>query len=423
MLNSYYHLIDMPHRYAFVPVLLLLFVSSVLGQTNYYADVQPILYKHCIGCHRPNEIGPFSLLTFDDANKRGSMLAQVTSARYMPPFHADTTFQRYQNERQLSDADIATIADWVATGKRKGRPKNGTEWKTMLADNAVFPQPDFVLKMPDTLYIAANTQDQYRLIVWPLNNDTAIYIRGIELIPTATKQAHHCRIMLDTTHLYRNQHLLAIDSIPDNAQIQTDLADAFFKGWAPGNTATYYPEGAAKRIPPHTDLILNMHYSATATAATDQPEVRLYVSSAPPKKEVKTLVLDERNISNLPFIVPADQVTTFVMRSQPTPFPLIMLTVQPHAHALLRSVRAYIITPAGNLVPLLKINKWDFKWQQTYAFRTPLTLPKGSVIYAEFTYDNTSKNYANPYFPPRTAQFGWRTYDEMCNLIMEYIEE
>ena len=30
-------------------------------------DVAPILYKHCVSCHRPGEIAPMSLLTYEAA--------------------------------------------------------------------------------------------------------------------------------------------------------------------------------------------------------------------------------------------------------------------------------------------------------------------------------------------------------------------
>ena len=37
---------------------------------TYTKDVAPILFKNCTGCHRPGEIGPMSLLTYEDVRPR-----------------------------------------------------------------------------------------------------------------------------------------------------------------------------------------------------------------------------------------------------------------------------------------------------------------------------------------------------------------
>lgn len=34
--------------------------------------IAPILYTNCVTCHRPGEAAPFSLISYDDAKKRGA---------------------------------------------------------------------------------------------------------------------------------------------------------------------------------------------------------------------------------------------------------------------------------------------------------------------------------------------------------------
>ncbi len=48
--------------------------------------IAPILWTHCATCHRPGEVGPFSLLTYEDAAKRADFLAEVTESHRMPPW-------------------------------------------------------------------------------------------------------------------------------------------------------------------------------------------------------------------------------------------------------------------------------------------------------------------------------------------------
>ena len=41
--------------------------AASAGTPTFTKDVAPILYKNCAGCHRPGEMGPMSLLTYEQA--------------------------------------------------------------------------------------------------------------------------------------------------------------------------------------------------------------------------------------------------------------------------------------------------------------------------------------------------------------------
>ena len=53
---------------------------------TFHKNIAPILLAQCAPCHRPGEAGPFPLLTYDDARKHASQIAEVTRKRYMPPW-------------------------------------------------------------------------------------------------------------------------------------------------------------------------------------------------------------------------------------------------------------------------------------------------------------------------------------------------
>ena len=92
------------------------------GTVTFARDVAPILYRRCATCHRPDGAAPFSLLTFEDARRRGSQMAAVTASRYMPPWKPEPGFGDFAGERRLSDAEIATIDRWVKGGLLEGNP-------------------------------------------------------------------------------------------------------------------------------------------------------------------------------------------------------------------------------------------------------------------------------------------------------------
>ena len=41
--------------------------ASAAPSVTFHKDVEPILQQHCQECHRPGEIGPMPLLSYDQA--------------------------------------------------------------------------------------------------------------------------------------------------------------------------------------------------------------------------------------------------------------------------------------------------------------------------------------------------------------------
>jgi dipeptidyl aminopeptidase/acylaminoacyl peptidase len=84
-----------------------------------------------------------------------------------------------------------------------------------------------------------------------------------------------------------------------------------------------------------------------------------------------------------------------------------------HAHYLARDMKATATLPDGSSQPLLWINDWDFNWQDSYVYKQPVALPKGTRIDVTISYDNTADNPRNPINPPRRALWGEQSFDEM----------
>ena len=402
-----------------VAFLLLGALSGQAQSPTYYADIQPIIYRHCVTCHRPGEVGPFPLLTYDDVSKRAQFIKEVTAARYMPPWMADPAFRTFHNQRVLTEAEIRLIGEWADGGKREGRRKDGTDWQQFQQDS--LPQPDLVFEMNADFTIPGDNTEQFRIFVIPTHLPADVYVRGVEFVPGNRRLAHHARIMVDTTNLLRADDGIAVGATSEFEKTGVKLYDNFWAGWVPGNTPVFYPEGMAKRLPRNADLVVNMHYSPSPVAAADRSRIRLYLAKKPPERPVKTFILDEDEISNPPFFIAANTTAKFYMRSPLLPVDMDLLSVLPHMHQLGRSFRAYAITLAGEVVPLVQVHRWNFNWQTTYQFEGLLRLPKGSVVYAEAEYDNTVSNPVNPNFPPRDVGYGWGSSQEMMNLIFEYV--
>ncbi|MEM6841646.1 MAG: hypothetical protein AAF632_05435 [Bacteroidota bacterium] len=391
-------------------------------QITFNQHIAPIVHTNCTPCHRPGEAGPFSLITYEDVAKRAGFIKKVTQSRYMPPWHADPEFSHFLNERRLTQQEIDLIALWVDQGAQEGKKRHRPKLPTYESGSHLSAKPDLILTMNAPFPIPDTGTEEFRFFNIPTELPEDKWIKAIEFRPGNRRYVHHSRIMVDTTNAIRGIDGLSETDPRVYAFQETPLVDEFMYGWVPGNFPVYYPKGTARKLFRNSDLILNIHYAPSSIKAEDQSSILFYFTDEPIEREVKTLGLVERNISNLPFLIPANGKKTFYLRSKVLEAPIDIISVLPHMHFLGKSFRSFAITPGGNVIPLVKIDDWDFNWQTTYLYEELLRIPEGSVIYAEATYDNTEENPANPNYPPQDVTYGWNTTDEMCNLIIYYVD-
>ncbi len=163
---------------------------------TFVKDVAPILWKNCASCHRPGEIGPFSLLNYEDAQKRADFLAEVTKDRRMPPWKAEPGFGKFQDERRLSADEIDVLANWAAAGAPEGDPKQLPKPPTF-PDGWQLGEPDLVLKMEQPFEIPADGPDVYRCFVIPIPIDKDAMVSAVEFRPGNHSVVHHAILFLD----------------------------------------------------------------------------------------------------------------------------------------------------------------------------------------------------------------------------------
>jgi hypothetical protein len=383
--------------------------------------IAPIIHQNCTPCHRSGEVGPFNLITYEDVAKRGKFIQKVTESRYMPPWRADHDFADFKDVRKLTIGQISLIRLWVQDGMPKG-PDIYVQIPDFQTGTQLKAKPDLSLKLNKPFKIPTNNKEEYYLFSLPTNLKESKFIKAIEFRAGNKRLVHHSRISIDTTQIMRITDSKSIDDSTIAAYGKIKMKDEFWSGWVPGNNPIVYPEGVAKQLSAQSDLLVNIHYAPNLlTNELDSSSVNLYFAKESIKFDLKTFILFEKDITNQPFEIPADTVITFYAKSVELPYEITMLSVQPHMHLLGKSLRSFAITPGGDLIPLIKISNWDFDWQMTYQYKEEQKIPMGSIIYAEITYDNTSKNPRNSFSPPQKISAGWNSTQEMFNLIFQYI--
>jgi len=424
-------------RNKLLQILFILFIQFLLfyptshlkaQKVSYYQDIAIIIHTHCAPCHNKDGLAPFSLLSYEDVASRSNFIGYVTKTRYMPPFKADISFQHYKNENTLSTDEIELIQAWINTGSEKGKKKKHkaddipTDIHQKNAPESINVNDyDLSIGMQKKFIMNSPGKEEFRFFYAPVNNEVTKMIKSIQFVPGNKKLVHHSRIMTDTTG-----SIAGIDGMSESDtgvyNYQTKpLADNFLFGWVPGNDRIVFPEGTGKKLFQGSNFIFNVHYSPSPIVSSDSSSIRIKFTETPVDREVITLTLKEDNISNLPFIIKANQVSTFYLRSAMLTQDVSLISIMPHMHLLGKKFKAFAVTPSGDVVQLINVPDWDFNWQMTYTFQKYLYLPKGSVIYAEAQYDNTINNQRNPNKQPKDVGYGWGTNDEMMNLVIYYV--
>ena len=171
---------------------------------TYYKDVQPILQNGCQTCHRPGEVGPFALLTYQDVRKRGKMIQLVTEKRTMPPWHPAPGHGEFRDELRLSDAQIALLKRWVETGMPEGDVKKQPK-PPEFPDGWQLGKPDLIVAMEKPQVVPAGGRDLHPAVILPIPIDKAVHLKGLEFRPGNPRVVHHVDIFFDPTGDLRNR--------------------------------------------------------------------------------------------------------------------------------------------------------------------------------------------------------------------------
>jgi hypothetical protein len=190
-----------------------------------------------------------------------------------------------------------------------------------------------------------------------------------------------------------------------------DGADMFgvelLVGYAPGLQPTVSPEESAKFVPAGSDFVLQLHYTATGTAATDLTRIGLKFAKTPPKYRQLTV-----NATNPKFVIPPNDPAYEVTSSMTLQADTKLIWLMPHMHYRGKDFIYTAVYPSGEKEILLDVPKYDFNWQLGYVLRDLKVLPKGTRIECVAHFDNSANNKANPN-PNQEVRWGDQTWEEM----------
>jgi peroxiredoxin len=374
--------------------------SKASPAVTYAEHVAPILKNHCVECHRPNTVAPFSLVTYEQAKARASSIAEVVHEQRMPPWYALPDFGTFVNKRGLTPGERQTIQSWVKQGKPSGdltKVPALAEEKPGSSDWLI-EKPDLIL--PTQTYELAATGDiayQYAILPYFFSSDT--WVQEIQIRPDNPKVVHHANLAYFVVGQKFNMN-------------------NFLTGFVPGGEPMRLQPGVAAKIPKGSVLGVQIHFVSTGKPEKGRVQVGLRFARDEVTKQLHFKLLVDRT-----FAIPPGDPAHRVTAAWTVPQDVVGLGLFCHMHVRGRDMTFLATKPGQQQETLLMVPNYSFDWQMPYRWATnSFKLPAGTRLDCIAHYDNSDFNPYNP-DPKATVREGQQTHEEMMNGFFFYVLE
>jgi hypothetical protein len=398
---------------------------------TYHADVAPILAGRCVGCHQAGGIGTFPLESYAEVAEVGEIVAAVTESRQMPPWKAVPGHLAYANDPSLTEAQIATIADWVAADMPEGDPAEAGEPVPSLA--VALPRVDHTLEMPEDYLPTEAGSDDYRCFVLDWPESDLSYVTGFDVHPGNDTIVHHVAAFLIRPDGLGGDGVIdtftgwdAEDEVPGyscfggpsqtGSELQVPVQQV--AQWVPGSGATLFPDGVGIPVPAGSLIVLQLHYN-TLSADGNPDRTRLDLMTEPDVARVGAFApwLDPTWTFGQ-MEIPAGSVRSHTAAGNPLGFFELLLgtdvaldqgfdihAVMLHMHQLGQHAVLHHDPAGAERRTLLEVADWDFDWQLTYVLDEAVPFAPDDALSLTCTFDNTTGEAVN---------WGEGSGEEMC---------
>ena len=409
---------------------------SKTGNVTYHRDVQPILQKHCQECHRPGEVGPFSLMTYKQAVNWAQDIKDYTRRREMPPWKVSQGVP-FLNERRLSDEEIQKLAAWVDGGVPAGDPKDAPLPREF-PKGWQLGEPDLVLTPAEEFLVGPSGNDVFRCFVLPTRLAQDQYVAAVDVRSGNPQVVHHVLLFVDTTGAGHKLEKDAQDKEKSNPVLDEhtgqpskyDRGPGYTRtmgvgflprinltGWAPGYKPRLFPEGVGILLPKNADVVMQVHYHRNGRAEKDRTRIGLYFAKKKIEHPYQAAAIAGGSGSGplrYLFSIPPGEERFKLDGDAWATKDFTLFSIMPHMHLLGKSVTFTMTPPDAADQKLLAIKQWDYNWQEMFFPKEPILVKAGTKFHVDAFYDNTDKNPLNPFTPPRRVTVGEQTTNEMC---------
>lgn len=367
------------------------------GSIFYEKDVAPILAAKCVACHAPGGVAPFAMNNYATVKAMAPMIGEAVMSKRMPPFHSGTGTHDLKIDGRLSDAQTKTLINWIDAGAPRGGGDDPLAKAAYVAPEWPYGQPDVILELPSFDVPSSGIVDYQHLVVKNPTKEPK-FLQAVAYLPGASQQLHH----------------IVAGWNPEGKQSMGQGWEVDTGGWGPGSEPTTYPSDTGNMVPANGEFVFQMHYTPNGKATTDKTRVGIYY-----KKDKPANILRQLGIADFSIEIPAGEGLHHERGYVEFPADVMLYRVRPHAHSRGYATRLTVRYPDGKEEILHNQPIYDFNWQREYVFKDWLPIPKGSIMIADYIFDNSANNRSNP-DPKANVLFGEQTFEEMLFTYLHY---
>ncbi len=381
------------------------------ARVTFYKDVLPIIQENCQNCHRPfgmntgGMVAPMSFTTYREVRPWAKAIVKQVQSRAMPPWFASPEFNDvFDNERGLTDEEIATITNWVKTGAARGNPNDAprrVEYASSEGADWSIGKPDLVIEM-EPFFVEDDVVD--------LNISFTTVLTEEELPEDRWVQAIEYKAGSEFVH-----HICNSATAPGE---RIDLESFERNGLgciAPGSDLRTVPEGFGTLLPKGATIRWGMHYhkeTGPGTGVWDQSQMAFKFNKTPVQHRVAFTVISSGN----GWEIPPNHGNWAVGAARTFDVPTTILSYLPHMHFRGRAAEYRAYYPDGTNELLLQVNEYDYNWQTIYRYKEPKLVPAGTRVEVTMWFDNSpERGEAANLNSDRAIRYGGPTTDEMMN--------
>jgi peroxiredoxin/mono/diheme cytochrome c family protein len=371
------------------------------GDVTYSNQIARILNRRCVECHRAGEVGPFPLTNYEEVAGWAEMIREVVSQGRMPPWFANPNHGKFANDARLPADELALIQTWVDNGAPEGDREQLPE-PPHFTPGWRIPKPDVVFYMSDEPFtVRAEGTEEYQFFSVDPGFDHDVWIQAAEARPGNRAVVHH--------------HVAYF--LPPGADRQLSQVKNQIAGYAPGTPPFIFPPGTALRIPAHSKIGFQMHYTPVGTEQQDRSSLGLvFADPTTVRREIHNEI-----VGNLAIRIPPGESDYRLEARRKFRKDTLLLNLAPHLHVRGKSFRFELEYADGRKTVLLDVPNYNFNWQLRYDLVEPLLIPAGARMHCYARWDNSADNPSNP-DPGDEVTFGEQTWDEMMFGVFQTVE-
>jgi len=327
------------------------------------------------------------------------MIREVIRTDRMPPWHADPEIGSFHGDRSLSPDEIQTLVHWIEAGAPRGEGEDPLAGLNLHAEDWPLGEPDLILTLPAYTVPANGVVDYvYPVVENPLTEDK--WLRATTIRAGAREVVHH------VLSGYMSE-------VPEDGRGSTGLWEFSTGGYAVGAESVIQAEGSGVPFPAGGAIGFQTHYTPYGREVEDVTQIGFYFQDQPELLNRSAVILDAS------IEIPPGAARHTETAYMEFPYDAELLYAFPHAHYRGHASNLRIRYPDGSEEMLLSLPRYDFNWQRAYEWEEPITIPAGSKLIAEYVYDNSMANVANP-DPDVNVTWGEQSFEEMLYTSLAY---